>query len=101
MNGSEKVLTSVIKQVDNAVFNTIEDLVNSITFDNRSFTSGTIVYGIADEGVGFAPAHEAETFIPSEVEDQIEAIAQSIIAGEIDVWAPYYTQFIYLPLTMH
>jgi basic membrane protein A len=98
--GYEKLLTSVLKRIDQGVFNTIFDLF-FIPTPLRDSNSGTVVYGFAEGGVGFAPYHAAETSIPNEIEDQIEAIAQGIIAGEIDVWAPYYTQFIYLPLTMH
>jgi len=49
--GSDRLLSSAMKRLDNAVFDTISD-VNSGTF-----TSGTMLYTVADDGVGLAPFH--------------------------------------------
>ena len=65
VDGSEKLLSSAIKNVDNAVFGTISDVVSG------TFTSGTLVYDLSLEGVGLAPFHEADPFVPQSVRDQL------------------------------
>jgi basic membrane protein A len=92
VDGSEYLLTSAMKRVDNAVYNTIEDEVGGV------FTSGTMVYDLAADGVGLAPYHEADASIPQSVKDQVESVKQDILDGIIDVWQPCMNQFIFLPL---
>ncbi len=91
--GSEFLLTSAMKRVDNAVFLTIEDQVNG------TFTPGKAVYDLLNEGVGLAPYHDAAAEIPLEVQEAITTLTLSIINGEVDIWEPYYKFSIYLPLT--
>jgi len=90
--GAENLLSSALKRVDNAVYNTIKDVVNG------TFTSGEMINNLANEGVGLASYHEAA--VPQEVQDAVQAAAQGILNGEIDVWAPPAWQRIYLPLTL-
>ena len=90
--GADKVLTSVIKRVDNAVYHTIQDQVNA------EFSSGTTMCDLANGGVGLAPYHEAEAIIPPEVVDSINEVTNSIINGTTDVWAPLWTSTIFLPM---
>lgn len=89
--GSEYLLTSVLKRVDNAVYQTIGDFVSD------SFTSGTYTYDIENEGAGLAPYHETELEIPDAVINNLNTVAAGISNGSIDVWQPFYTNFIYLP----
>ena len=89
--GSDFLLTSVLKRIDNAVYDTIVDHANG------TFTSGTTTFDIENGGVGLAPYHEAEEDIPNEVIDILAGIAAGIANGSIDVWQPFYTNFIYLP----
>jgi len=78
--GSDLVLTSALKKVDNVVFATIEDVVND------QFTSGTMRYNLAMDGVGIAPYHETDPLIPQAVKDQVEVVRQGIISGTVDPW---------------
>jgi hypothetical protein len=78
--GSEKLLSSAMKHLDNAVFDTISDVVSG------TFTSGTVLYDLAMDGVGLAPFHKAGSAVPSTVRARLERIEQDIIAGTIDVW---------------
>ncbi|NMD27115.1 MAG: BMP family ABC transporter substrate-binding protein, partial [Chloroflexi bacterium] len=94
VDGHEYLLTSAMKRVDMAVYHTIEDIVDA------TFTSGTMVNDLANEGVGLAPYHDAAASIPQAVQDQVAAVAQSIMSGETDVWEPLYKYSIALPITM-
>ena len=94
VDGHEYLLTSAMKRVDMAVYHTIEDIVDA------TFTSGTMVNDLANEGVGLAPYHDAAASIPQAVQDQVAAVAQSIMNGETDVWEPFYKYTVALPIAM-
>jgi basic membrane protein A len=97
-----RILTTMQKRVDNAVF----DIVENLKDDN--FTSGIKSYGLAKEGVkvslsGLAPMTQAalksgdiseeeadkirtmKENIPTEIKDKIKEIQEKIVAGEIEV----------------
>jgi basic membrane protein A len=96
VDGSDKLLSSAMKNVDNAVFGTISDVVSD------TFTSGTLVYDLALDGVDLAPFHEADPFVPQSVRDQLDSVKQGIINGSIDITDDcrgFYT--IFLPLTLN
>jgi basic membrane protein A len=92
--GSDKLLTSAMKRIDNAVYDTIAD---EVMF---AFTPGTVEYDLAVDGVGLAPFHEADPYIPQAVKDAVEAVRQGIVSGAIDVWKPYGLHRIYLPAVL-
>lgn len=69
------ILTSMLKRVDVAVFNTIEAHVNG------EFTAGANVFGLADDGVGYSTSGG---FI-DDITDQLEDYKQQIIDGDIVV----------------
>ncbi|HSJ38434.1 MAG TPA: BMP family protein [Planococcus sp. (in: firmicutes)] len=70
-------LTSVLKRVDNAVYNISEQAMNG------EFPGGeTVVYGLSDDGIGLADSRGA---IPEDIMAQIEDFKQQIIDGEITV----------------
>jgi basic membrane lipoprotein Med (substrate-binding protein (PBP1-ABC) superfamily) len=91
--GSDRILSSAMKRADNAVFNTIADVVSG------TFTSGTVVYDLESEGVGLAPFHEAEPFVPQGVKDALARTERGIIRDTIDVNGPCSTYY-YLPVVM-
>ncbi len=72
-------LTSVLKNMDVAVFTAIESAIND-EFEGGLYT-GTLENG----GVGIAPYHEFEDQIDDELKTQVEDIQQQIIDGEITV----------------
>jgi basic membrane lipoprotein Med (substrate-binding protein (PBP1-ABC) superfamily) len=96
VDGSDKLLSSAVKHIDNAVFGTISDVVSG------TFTSGTLTYGLALGGVGLAPFHEADASVTQSVRDQLDSIEQGIISGTIDInddcRGLYY---LYLPLILY
>ncbi|WP_119070193.1 BMP family lipoprotein [Rubrobacter indicoceani] len=74
------ILTSVVKRVDNAVYNTIEQA------NNGEFPGGEIVeFGLEDGGLSLAPFGEFDELVPQEVKDEIEEAEQGIIDGDIEV----------------
>jgi basic membrane protein A len=90
--GADWLLTSVQKHFDNAVYLTIADLVSG------TFSSGTVVYGLSQEGVGLAPYHETDPHIPASVKARIEQLKFDIMAGRIDVHSAVCTNFMYIPI---
>jgi basic membrane protein A len=86
--GSDKLLTSAMKRLDNAAFNTISDVISG------TFTSGTVVETLASNGVGLAPFHQAA--VPQAVKDELNQVKQGIIDKTIDVNEGCRTS-VYLP----
>lgn len=73
------VLTSMIKKVDVAVFDTIKRVAGS------KFESGVHEFGLADDGVGFVYDDNNKAFIPQAVVDEVNGLAKQIVAGTIKV----------------
>lgn len=73
----ENTLTSMMKRVDVAVYDTIKATMEG------NFTPGTVVFGLKEDGVGLSPTTDKNT--PQEVIDQVNALGEKIIAGEIVV----------------
>ena len=73
------VLTSMVKHVDNAVYQIVEDVVN------HRFTPGLHVFGLDKDGVGYAMDQYNKDLISQETIDEAEAAKKKIIAGQIKV----------------
>ncbi len=73
------VLTSMVKRVDNAVYQIIKDRVAG------TFQSGIHVYGLESEGVAYSLDQFNEKLIAPEVLKEVDAAKQKIIGGEIQV----------------
>lgn len=71
------ILTSMIKRVDTAVYNTIKDV------SQGKFTRGTRTFGLAEDGVGYATSNP--TLLTSDIVSKLEAFKQQIIDGTIVV----------------
>lgn len=79
------VLTSVLKNMDVAVFDTIE-LASDSDFDG--FGGETYLGTLANDGVGLADVKEG--VISSDVQNELDDIRKAIIDGDIDTgWAAY------------
>lgn len=72
---AEFILTSAVKRVDTAVFNTVKDILDG------KFTSGGRLLGAAQCGVTFAPYHKAEATVPQNVKTRLESIWRAL-AGD-------------------
>jgi basic membrane protein A len=72
-------LTSIMKNMDAAVFDTIQALTRG------NLTLGDDYLGtLANGGVGLAPFHEFEDTVPAELQSELEAITELVAAGGID-----------------
>jgi basic membrane protein A len=74
---SGKVLTSMLKRVDNAVYDAFAA--------GADLEAGFIVMGLANGGVGYAVDEHNEALITDEMSAAVEAAKASIIAGDIMV----------------
>ena len=72
-------LTSVMKNMDVAVFTAVEEALND------EFEGGLYTGTLENEGVGIAPFHEFEDTVPDDVKTQVEELRQQIIDGEVTV----------------
>ncbi len=80
VNPGVPILTSMLKRVDNAVFQTVE------AFANDQYPGGELqTFGLAEDGVGLAPFGEFEDLVPSEVTDAVDQARQDIIDGAVEV----------------
>ncbi|MCK4648524.1 BMP family ABC transporter substrate-binding protein [bacterium] len=73
------ILTSMIKRVDNSVYNTIKDTIAG------QFQGGVHVFGLKEDGVGYVYDENNKDLIPDEVRKQVEELKAQIITGEIKV----------------
>ena len=73
------VLTSMVKRVDNAVYQTVQDVVEG------RFTSGFKVFGLDKEGVAYSLDDFNRPLITPEVLREADEARQRIINGEITV----------------
>lgn len=70
------ILTSVLKDISQAVYDTIEEGISG-EFDSEPYV-GTL----ENEGVGLAPFHDFEDDVPEEVSDKLVELRDEIISGE-------------------
>jgi basic membrane protein A len=73
------VLTSMIKNVDVAVYETIKKVVEN------KFTSGEYEFGLADGGVSFVYDDNNKAKIPAEVVEEMKGLTKQIVEGKIKV----------------
>ena len=73
------VLTSMIKRVDVAAYDTLMDSMNG------AFTPGVVTLGLEEEGVGWAVDEHNEPLLTEELKTAVEEAREKIIAGEIEV----------------
>lgn len=74
-DGSDKVLTSAIKRVDNGVYQAIASIVAG------DVIQGVVVLDTAHCGVGYAPFHETEDAISDDDQLLVELIWRGLAAG--------------------
>jgi basic membrane protein A len=74
-----RVLTSMVKRVDNAVFDTIKRV------KEKRFRGGIYQFGLAEDGVGYVYDEHNRGLIPDSVHARLEALKGDIIAGRIRV----------------
>ena len=73
------VLTSMVKRVDNAVYDVVKEVVNG------NFDGGFHAFGLDKDGVAYALDENNKALIPQEVIDRVETAKAKIVAGDIKV----------------
>jgi basic membrane protein A len=73
------VLTSMVKRVDNAVFDAITRV------KQKQFTGGIYDFGLEKDGVGYVYDEHNKALIPDAVHARLEQLKAEIIAGRIKV----------------
>jgi basic membrane protein A len=75
------ILTSMLKRVDTAVYDVIQQVADD------SFKSGTQIFGLAEEGVGYAvnQYNDNDQLLSQDIQDELEKLEQEIIDGNITV----------------
>jgi basic membrane protein A len=74
-----QVLTSMLKRVDNAVYDAMMDV------ETGDWSAGVIVMGLAEDGVGYALDENNADLITDEMKAAAEEARAKIISGEIKV----------------
>jgi basic membrane protein A and related proteins len=73
------VLTSMVKRVDNAVYDIVTDVVN------KRFSPGLHVFGLDKDGVGYSMDEFNKELVSPEAIQEAENAKKKIISGEIKV----------------
>jgi len=73
------VLTSMLKRVDVAVFQIVNEVVNG------EFSGGVRSFGLAEGGLGYVHDARNRPLIPAGARDRVEELRRRIVAGEIRV----------------
>ena len=76
---ADLMLTSILKGIDVGTEEAVLAAGNG-EFDNTPFI-GTL----ENEGVGIAPFHDFESKVPAELQGELDALKEAIIAGDIEV----------------
>ena len=77
--GANKLLSSAMKRVDNAVYGAVKQAVEG------KFSGGVVKFDASNEGVGLAPFHDTEAVIPEAVKTRLQAIAAELKSGKLVV----------------
>lgn len=73
------VLTSMVKRVDNAVYDAVKEVLEG------KFQGGFHVFGLDKDGVAYAMDKNNETLVPGDVILRVEEAKKEIIGGKIKV----------------
>jgi basic membrane protein A and related proteins len=76
----DPILTSVVKRVDNSVYQTIDDVSKG-----EEPKGTTVDRGLKEKGISLAPFGRFDKDVPQEVKDEVETARNDIIAGDIKV----------------
>ncbi|WP_245637341.1 BMP family lipoprotein [Actinomyces vulturis] len=81
--GDSHILSSVVKEIGNSVFDTVKDA------SEGKFTSEPYIGTLANDGVALAPFHDYETQVPAELKEKITELQKQIADGSLDVHTEY------------
>ena len=73
------ILTSVLKRIDVAVLEAVQETADD------AFTNEPFVGTLENDGVGLAGLNAFEDTVPAELQDEVDALREQIISGELVV----------------
>jgi len=76
----DPILTSVVKRVDNAVYQTIDDVSKG-----EKPKGTTVDRGLKEKGISLAPFGRFDKDVPQKVKDEVDTARNDIIAGDLKV----------------
>jgi basic membrane protein A len=76
------MLSSVLKRMDNAVFDSVE---TAMGLNGGLWESNLYIGTLANEGVGMAPFHDFEDAVPADLVTEIDALKAALIDGSVTV----------------
>ncbi|HEY0374244.1 MAG TPA: BMP family ABC transporter substrate-binding protein, partial [Amnibacterium sp.] len=77
------ILTSILKKVDVAATQVVEQAAKSKTFDNTTY-----IGDLKNGGVGLSPFHDFASKVPSSLQSDLDAVKAGILDGSIKVDSP-------------
>jgi basic membrane protein A and related proteins len=77
-NARDVMLTSVMKNMDNSVFDVIK-----ASMDGQFNGCGVYIGSMENNGVGIASYHDVDSKVPADLKAEVEALKAKIISGEI------------------
>lgn len=83
VDSKDIILTSVVKEIGAAVFDTTKDLV-----DGKKFDSTPYVGTVKNKGVAIAPFHEFDGKVSAELKKQLATLAEDISTGKLQIESP-------------
>ena len=81
--GDTHVLTTVVKEIGNSVYDTTKDAMEG------SFTNEAYVGTLENEGVSLAPWHDYEDKVSDDLKEQITTLQEQIASGELEITTDY------------
>jgi basic membrane protein A len=73
------MLTSMVKNVDNALFQCVKDVVDG------HFRPGILEFGLAEDGIGYALDEHNRPLLTDAMIERVDALKAAIVAGTIQV----------------
>ena len=81
--GDPAIFTSVVKEIGNAVFDTVKDAKDG------NFSSTPYIGNLKNKGVAMAPFYDMDSQVSQELKDKVEELKQQIVDGSLDVSTQY------------
>ena len=76
----DTIITSAVKKVDNAVFDTVKKSVDGTLKGGEN-----VLFGLKEDGVGLSPYHDWDAKIPADVKAAVDKAKADVVAGTVTV----------------
>ena len=81
--GAPYMLTSVIKEIGTAVYDTVEEA------QRGGFSATSYIGTLGNQGVAIAPFHDWDSKVAPELKTKIDELKQQIVSGALNVSTAY------------